>query len=86
MQERGREQGGKEEEIAEAGEIEGQWERRCNSERIRKRMEEAMNSPANAGPAPSWPGEVPPAKEQLAHGPCGRLCSRTQDLQLLNLL
>lgn len=49
----------KEEEIAEAGEIEGQWERRCNSERIRKRKgsEEVKNSPANAGDPGLIPGQ-----------------------------
>lgn len=48
MQERGKEQEGKrEEEIAEAGEIEGQWERRWNSERIRrwKKGSEVKNPP-----------------------------------------
>ena len=56
MQERGKEQEEKrEEEIAEAGEIEGQWER------IRLRRGRPWSDP--------WPGEVPPAKEQLACKP-----------------
>lgn len=48
----------KEEEIAEAGEIEGQWERRWNSERIRKRKgSEVKNPPANAGDPGLIPGQ-----------------------------
>lgn len=58
--ERGKEQEEKrEEEIAEVGEIEDQWERRWNSERIRRRKKgsEVKNPPANAGDPGLIPGQ-----------------------------
>lgn len=60
MQERGKEQGGKrDEETAEDGETESQWERRWNSEVVRKgkKGSEVKNPPANAGGTGLTPGQ-----------------------------